>query len=79
MRPNAETIAQTSSSRKNPHLRLSPRVDREHRGADEVDEQVPGRLRVEHAKLREDEAREDQQRAQDLNQLMHGSTSGETT
>src|SRR4029079_718333 len=58
-------------------LRLSPGVDGEHRRADEVDKQVPGRLRVQHTKLRKDEAREDQQRAQDLDELMHESTSWE--
>jgi hypothetical protein len=55
-----------------PPLRAEPGVDREHGRADEVDEQIDAGLRVEDAALREDEAREDEQRAEKLDHLVHG-------
>ena len=52
-------------------LRAEPCVDGEHRRPDEVDRQIHAGRRVEDAALAEDEAREDQQGARELNELMH--------
>ncbi len=52
-------------------LLLAERVDRQHRRAGEVDHEVPNGARIEHPELREHEAGEDEQRAGDLDELMH--------
>jgi hypothetical protein len=55
-----------------PPLRPEPCVDGEHRRAHEVDDEIDAGSRVEYAPLCEDEAREDEQRAEKLEHLVHG-------
>ena len=53
-------------------LRLPPRVDREDGRADEVRPQLGVGAVVEHPELRQREGGEDEQRAGDLHDLVHG-------